>query len=750
MGSLSTTEKQEIILEKIKKVYELLGEKCKSKDEFITKVNNLFTSREKKYLDDKEVEKYYKSNLDLYYSKIQKEKKNTYLTPLSLNRDNASIYDYQQRYDEFLANLLKDHEEELMSIRLAAQIEEEDKIKENEEKLKKLYDEYKEKIKKMEEEAKNEKINLEKKQKEIEEKFQNKIELIKKQLQEERDEEKRIQLKEKNKALEEQKKKVELYKKEVNKFKKKQIEEIKNSFIQKENNFCMEEIKKFDKQKILSVIKKFLKEEQLIKFILKELKMNADIMKNSNKKVEHLNIILVGPSGEGKSTLINEVLNPKSDCITGFGKPQTKEIEYIESETVPFLRLADSQGIEKNEKLGVKAICNNIKNFITTQLENKDSDKYIHCIWYCWTGVRLEESEINVLKTLSEQYTLENLPVIIVYTKAIDPEEIKNAKKYISEELKLNNLFIEILAKEKKVNIGNKVETIKPFNLDLLRDKSIELAKGAIKSSWYQGLIEEIKEKIKKKINDIMVELKENIKKDIEKILENMKKNYDVNELYSQTVSIILNVLYKYSLLKPDVSIDNDEKLGITIGDNEFSFAHNSQSIIKEFVIEYFKSCFISYEKNLDNLLKKNTDDLYNEIMEFRDNFNENNDNNNLPYLEKKASLKKELNDNINYISKLAVLYNSFNNITNPLIEKIGEYFIELYNQGIKHKNFIEHATDIANISFEDIEKKIKEFNKKLTNGYEITNINQDAAPNDNLNNNTIQQDVNDLLNEIQ
>ena len=62
-----------------------------------------------------------------------------------------------------------------------------------------------------------------------------------------------------------------------------------------------------------------------------------------------MNIILVGPSGVGKSTLINGIFNEKKS-ETGFGKVQTKNIQDYESNNIPFLRLIDSQGIEKKKK----------------------------------------------------------------------------------------------------------------------------------------------------------------------------------------------------------------------------------------------------------------------------------------------------------------------------------------------------------------------------------------------------------------
>ena len=168
--------------------------------------------------------------------------------------------------------------------------------------------------------------------------------------------------------------------------------------------------------------------------------------------------------------------------------PHTMDIRFYNSNKTTFLRLADSRSIVKIQESGVEAICKQIESFIKKQLETKDPDKFIHCIWYCWTGARLELSEIDVLKKLRKQYSLKTLPVIIVYTNEIDPVQAKQAEEYIKERLKLNNVFIPVLAKVKNVGIDKTLINIKPYNLDKLNDTSFELAKSAVESSCYQGL----------------------------------------------------------------------------------------------------------------------------------------------------------------------------------------------------------------------------------------------------------------------
>ena len=640
-----------------------------------------------------------------------------------------------EKYEKIYKDLLSQHKKEIMKISNSS---EQDRKREEKNKLKlqKTVKELQDKIKLIEQKSEEEKTKMENIEKKLEEK-------LKKKILEERDEKKKTELNEKLKKGKEAKSS---YEKEVKIIKSIRYKEIESEFKKNEKDFCKEEISKFDQEKITTFIKKFLKIEKIPKFIVNYLIQLISINKDVVKNIKHLNIILVGPSGVGKSTLIKSILDV--DIKTGFGATQTQKIEYFESDKIPFIRLIDSRGIEKDITSGVTITCQKIKDFIKTQIDNRDYDKFIHVIWYCWSGTRLENSEISLLKELSEQYSLETLPVIIVYTNSVFEEEIEKAKKYVKEELKLNNEFIDVLALEKKAE----GKIFKPRNLDCLREKSIELAKSAIKSSVYEVLIKEIKERIQLTIKSLTTELKENINKEAKNYIEKMNENFKIEELYEKTKNIITNVLYKYFILTKDgENMELDKNPVLKCGDVEFSFTKESLLHLDDFTIDYFKEILNSYQNNLEKFLSKYSKELANEITIFKVDFNSRNDNLINDYysnIQLDVILKDELKEKFSKIAEIAALKNSFISIIEPLIEKIGEYFIELYKQGMGQEKFINFARNSIKVSFDEIEEKIKEFNEKLKER-EKHEVENDIAPPPNIQSLTpLEKDVSSLFDD--
>ena len=533
------------------------------------------------------------------------------------------------------------------------------------------------------------------------------------------EEEKKKQMMEEQKKLKElEDKKAKInndFNKEVEKIKTEKIKRIEEELKGMEKTFCMKEIQDFDTNKIRELLKSILKSNKIAKFIENNLKIYIDKNRNNIKNTEHLNIILVGPSGVGKSTLINAILELEKQTETGFGMPQTMDIGFYNSNKLTFLRLADSRGIEKAQDFGVEAICKEIENFIKKQLDTKDPDKYIHCIWYCWTGARLELSEIDILNKLSKQYSLKTLPVIIVYTNAIDPGQAEDAEKYIKQKLKLDNYFIPVLAKEKKVGIGKDITNIRPYNLDKLKEISFELAKSAVESSCYQGLIEDIKKTISEEINNLTNKIKESIDIDVKKIIYKMNLDSKIEDLYNDNTNIILNIFYKYIFLDANIKIEDNNSPKTKIGDNYFSISPDSHIAIKKFIIDYFENTLQIYKKSINELLIKYSQELSNEIIEFQIKFNLLNDHLLItPWTieELKATLNQFIFKSISKKTEFIVLKNSFNFIINSLIKNFGNYFILLYNKTMENDKFKNYAQKLVPSSFDEIGKKIKEYNE--------------------------------------
>ena len=85
-----------------------------------------------------------------------------------------------------------------------------------------------------------------------------------------------------------------------------------------------------------------------------------------------MNNLLIGPSENGKSCLINSILKLENEEMaeSEMTKPTTKTFDIYESNKMPNIRLIDSKGIEKGNydvKTFVKEIANyNIKQSNST------------------------------------------------------------------------------------------------------------------------------------------------------------------------------------------------------------------------------------------------------------------------------------------------------------------------------------------------------------------------------------------------
>lgn len=155
--------------------------------------------------------------------------------------------------------------------------------------------------------------------------------------------------------------------------------------------------------------------------------------------MERGNVLVIGNSGVGKSTLINSVLG-EDKAETGWGtKGTTKELAIYESQTIPF-RVIDTVGFEPSLLSELKAI-GAVKKWSKNSVKEGHEDNKINVIWFCVEGTSRKLFPKS-LKDLSRATAMwESVPIIVVITKSYSVPEKLIVKTF------LYNFYSVILAK---------------------------------------------------------------------------------------------------------------------------------------------------------------------------------------------------------------------------------------------------------------------------------------------------------------
>ena len=248
-----------------------------------------------------------------------------------------------------------------------------------------------------------------------------------------------------------------------------------------------------------------------------------------NNKIEHINFIVIGKTGVGKSTFINEslLLPENKRAKEGIGEPVTHESFLYSSDKLKMLRMWDTQGLDYNNTL--ETILNEIKRLVKDGID-KGPDNFINIILYCTQGQRFENGDGQLINEIMKLYPFDNLPVVIVQLQS---DRKKRAKKM---EEAIRNILIKYLEPKivEKIEIKSILSRdsvdddilIKAYGIPELLRLSFDIMGRSISSATCLKISEDIKKLCKDFMNKKILYVQNLFKYEME-ILEVAKNLFE-------------------------------------------------------------------------------------------------------------------------------------------------------------------------------------------------------------------------------
>jgi hypothetical protein len=474
-----------------------------------------------------------------------------------------------------------------------------------------------------------------------------------------------------------------------------------------------EKIKKIIDEKISlsnineDIIYKIVKDEKFPKNVKEFLDDKITNLSNENMNITSFNIIILGNTGVGKSTLLNVVLKEKL-AETNFGDACTMGVpKPYESDKAKGISIWDSRGIE-NGKYNLETAFKDIRNTIESLIKENNPDKFIHCIWYCIKSNRFtEEEEIN-LKNCYNSY-IEKLPIIVVFTQSENQKEtdrmiekvrnkIEKAKKLkgINEKEENDIKILKVLAEDYEHDLG----IIKSFGIHNLMEQTYESAKIGIERACIHSLMENGKKILKEEFNEIIKKLKEklygnineikrnNLNKQTNNFLDNIlneedKKKYILNARnidnfnynnFRNFCIIFSREITKNLLLKETISEETTTKIDKAI--------QCETEKVKQFLGQIF-------EAQLENISNTLTEKLVDLVAKLEDKYQITKLSSKYHYNE----LKRQAKNNIIYNFKPELEDNIYREISKilfqKLVDKLSNELLECFNELLKNNKKI-------------------------------------------------------------